>query len=103
MEQVTPSRVRIRTPVLTSVLIHPSAWKGNSQKLDFCVIRYARMVLSTVSSGHSSHKRGRPPCRCDEGCVSLPDQSPHRCRNLPTVHPGQRIAETLRVTLSSLD
>ena len=69
---------------------HTSAWKGNSQKLDFRVIRYARMVLSTVSSG-----QGRPPCRCDEGCVSLPDQSPHRCRNLPTVHPGQRIAETV--------
>src|SRR5215218_6925242 len=44
---------------------HTSAWKGNSQKLDFRVIRYARMVLSTVSSG-----QGRPPCRCDEGCVA---------------------------------
>src|SRR5215204_4052583 len=32
MEQVMPSRARVRTPALTSVLIHPSAWKGNSSK-----------------------------------------------------------------------
>jgi hypothetical protein len=49
--------------------------------------RNASMVPSIVNSA-----QGRRQCRYDEGCAPLPDQSPRKCRNLPTVHQGQRIA-----------
>src|SRR5215211_3678824 len=50
--------------------------------------RYARMVPFIVNSG-----QGQPPCRGDEGCAPLPDQSPLWCKTQPMARPAQRIVE----------